>query len=92
MKTRWDYTAAATFYNKRPRYASKVVEWMLTIADINKNSFICDIGAGTGNLTSMLAKEKCMITAVEPNNAMRSIGKKNTTKYGNIEWIDATVQ
>ena len=90
MQTKWDYTAVANFYSKRPRYASKAIEWMLEIAHINDDSFICDIGAGTGNLTTMLANGKRVVTAVEPNNAMRSIGEKNTVEYGNVEWIDGT--
>ena len=88
MKAIWDYTSVAKYYNKRPSYSKKGIEWMFNIAGIHNNSTICDIGAGTGTLTSMLAANECRVIAVEPNDAMRAIGEVNTNNYTNIEWVN----
>ena len=53
---------------------------MLSIASCSDSSEICDVGAGVGHLTLELVKKSNVITAIEPNDAMRKIGIERT-KY-----------
>jgi SAM-dependent methyltransferase len=50
---------------------------------------VADIGAGTGNLTTMLLERGLNVTPVEPNDAMRKIGIEATKQYG-IKWSPGT--
>lgn len=91
MAENWDYSQQAAFYKYRPNYPSKVIDCIIEYADLaSKTDFkVADIGAGTGNLTVLLAKYPCIITAIEPTQAMYDIGKKRTEKLKNISWLKA---
>lgn len=92
MKTDWDYTELANAYLKRPKYSKKAVDKVIDMASVQKNDRACDIGAGTGHLTSMLAEYGCVVTAIEPNEAMRNIGAVQTSVFSNIIWIEAKAE
>jgi ubiquinone/menaquinone biosynthesis C-methylase UbiE len=90
MKTEWDYTRLADAYLKRPDYADAAIDAMLSIAGAEKNDKFCDVGAGVAHLTLLLAARGLDVVAVEPNDAMRTIGTKRTEKLGNIRWHEGT--
>ena len=48
------------------------------VAKLQKDAMICDIGAGVGHLTKYWGKNGYHVNAVEPNDAMRSNGIKQT--------------
>lgn len=91
-KNSWDYTAQAKFYSNRPNYAARAIDRICAYVDAKneKNYVVADIGAGTGNLTIMLADRVGRVIAVEPNQAMRDIGIEKTSGYKNIEWRSGT--
>jgi len=87
----WDYSTQARYYEKRPNYSDEGIDYMLNFVGANKEDYIvADIGAGTGNLTKLLAEKVGKIIAVEPNDFMKEIGIKATEKYGNLSWINGT--
>ena len=88
MKTNWDYTDLADAYIKRPDYSVSAIDSMLSIVGANKNTHVCDVGAGVGHLSLMLAEKVKNIIAVEPNNAMRSNGINRTKIFSNIYWYE----
>lgn len=92
MKTEWDYTSLADAYLKRPDYADKAIDLMLANAGLSKtkDTKICDIGAGVGHLTIMLAKRGYQVHAVEPNDAMRHNGLRQTQEMANVSWFEGT--
>jgi ubiquinone/menaquinone biosynthesis C-methylase UbiE len=77
-KVEWDYTSLASHYDKRADYADEAIDRMLDLAKPDKTQPIADIGAGTGKLTKLLLARGYSVLAVEPNDAMREIGTKNT--------------
>ncbi len=88
----WDYTKHAKFYSYRPNYAPLSIDLLVKLAMGGGKAHkikVADIGAGTGNLSIMLAERGCKVVAVEPNDAMREIGKERT-KDLDIEWVRAT--
>lgn len=88
MKTEWDYTNLAEAYLKRPDYAQKAIDKMLSIVEAKEGDEVCDIGAGVAHLTIMLANKKLNVTAVEPNDAMRTNGMKRTKLLTNVKWYE----
>ena len=62
----WDYTDLAHAYLKRPGYAGSVIDDLLGRASLKAGALCCDIGAGVGHLTLMLADRGLVVTAVEP--------------------------
>lgn len=90
MKTEWDYTRLADAYLKRPDYADSAIDAMLSIAGVEKKDKFCDVGAGVAHLTLLLAARGFDVVAVEPNDAMRTIGTKRTEKLGNVRWHEGT--
>lgn len=88
MKTEWDYTDLAEAYLKRPDYAQSAIDQMLEKAGVKKGSLVCDVGAGAAHLTLKLAEAGLQVSAVEPNDAMRSNGIKRTEQYKNVQWYE----
>lgn len=90
MKVEWDYTKLADAYVKRPEYSPQALKQMFQKMSLTKGSKVCDVGAGAAHLTIELAKEGCVINAVEPNDAMRSNGIKRTAQFPNVSWSVGT--
>lgn len=88
----WDYTQQAKYYEKRPNYAKGAIAKLLNAVNAKKDReyVIADIGAGTGNLTVMLAEFANKIIAIEPNDAMRQIGIERTKKSPHTVWKAGT--
>ncbi|WP_291325417.1 class I SAM-dependent methyltransferase [Desulfovibrio sp. UCD-KL4C] len=90
MKTEWDYTKLADAYLKRPEYAPELLDKLFDIAEISKNSKVCDIGAGAAHLTIPMVLKGFSVDAVEPNDAMRANGIKRTAHFDNVSWFEGT--
>jgi ubiquinone/menaquinone biosynthesis C-methylase UbiE len=74
----WDYTKHAASYDKRADYSSSAVQKVLGAMGAEPWKVIADVGAGTGKLSCLLGKLGHVVRAVEPNDAMRSFGIKNS--------------
>ncbi|OAH08966.1 ubiquinone/menaquinone biosynthesis methyltransferase [Rhodobacteraceae bacterium SB2] len=65
---------------------------MCAIAKLKDENKVCDIGSGVVHLTILLADRGLLVSAVEPNDAMRTNGIKRTAGYSNIKWLDVTAE
>ena len=90
IKTNWDYTTLAKFYDLRADYSSILIKKILKKIKCKENYPVADIGAGTGKLTKLLCKNKLIVSAIEPNRNMRFYGEKNTEKLKNVNWSSGT--
>ena len=90
MKTAWDYTELATAYLKRPDYAPDALQKIFSMAGLKKGDKVCDIGAGVAHLTLPLAEYGCHVDAVEPNDAMRALGRQRTHELAHVAWFEGT--
>jgi ubiquinone/menaquinone biosynthesis C-methylase UbiE len=88
MKTEWDYTTLAEAYVKRPDYARSAVGALLKVCGLEQGRPVCDVGAGVAHLTLHLAAHGLEVSAVEPNDEMRRIGKARTATLGNVVWYE----
>jgi ubiquinone/menaquinone biosynthesis C-methylase UbiE len=89
MKTDWDYTTLADAYVSRPPYSEQGLADLFAIAGLAPGAAVCDIGAGAGHLTIPLARAGFTVTAVEPNDAMRSNGVRLTRDFPKVQWVEA---
>ena len=67
----------AEIYEKyRPSYPEEYINYIIEKCNLNSESLVADIGAGTGILTRQLLNRNLKVVGVEPNNDMRNILKK----------------
>lgn len=89
-QTEWNYTKLAKSYLKRPQYADMAVNQMIEATGFGAGAAVCDVGAGVAHLTILLAQHGFKIVAVEPNDAMRALGKQRTKTFDDVSWFDGT--
>jgi len=89
LKVSWDYTEHATHYDKRADYAADAIEALVDATGCTQALPVAEIGAGTGKLTKELLKLGLTLRSVEPNDAMREIGIRNT-RGGSVTWSVGT--
>jgi ubiquinone/menaquinone biosynthesis C-methylase UbiE len=88
-KVDWDYTSHASHYDKRADYSAAAIEELLTAIGCTPAKPVAEIGAGTGKLTKELLQRGLTVSSVEPNQAMREIGIRNT-HGGSVTWSVGT--
>jgi ubiquinone/menaquinone biosynthesis C-methylase UbiE len=77
-KVDWDYTQHASHYDKRADYSPEAIAALLQATACAPSKPVAEVGAGTGKLTKELLRHGLTVSAVEPNEAMRTIGIHNT--------------
>lgn len=65
----------------------KVLKEMIDIANITKDDCVLEIGAGYGNLTSLLAKKSKIVYAIEKDKKFKESLEKINKKHRNIRLI-----
>lgn len=85
-----DFTTLADDYAKyRPNYSDSVINAILGLFQKpNKDIVSADVGAGTGIWTRQIAKKGLIVSAVEPNDAMRTAGMRDSLE--NISWKEGS--
>lgn len=84
-----DFSEQADAYvRSRPGYPDDLLDVLFEGAGVNAGAPVADIGAGTGLFTRLLSERDLLITAIEPNAAMR----KQAAPLPGVEWIDATFE
>lgn len=92
LKLEWDYTQLADAYRRRPPYSAALLGDLAHELNGRPGLKVCDMGAGTGNLTIPLALRGFEVSAVEPNAAMRRIGQGRTAGFPGVKWHIATAE
>jgi SAM-dependent methyltransferase len=69
-----------------------VVDDLCSEFELNSNSIVADVGAGTGIFTGQLLKAELSVVAVEPNERMRNEADKWLGKYDNYSSISGTAE
>lgn len=90
MEVQWNYTQLAGPYVKRPDYAPAGIDEMLKRCALRPDARVCDVGAGVAHLTIPLLDRGFHVDAVEPNDAMRELGRERTAGHPNVAWFEGT--
>ncbi len=64
---------------------------LIDTANIHSNDIVLEVGCGTGSLTEALAQKACRVVAVELDETVAEIAKKELADYPNTEVINADV-
>ncbi len=89
-----DFSSLADDYaNFRPGYATDVCRALLALTNLAPGTIdVADVGAGTGIWTRTMLAAGCRnITAVEPNDAMRAQGVRQSEGQ-RISWFDGSAE
>jgi ubiquinone/menaquinone biosynthesis C-methylase UbiE len=90
MKTEWDYINLSEAYFERPDYSASAVSSLIDVAPKYQKITVCDFGVGVAHLTLMKGKVAHKVTASEPNDEMRRIGKKRTNNFNDASWVQGS--
>jgi SAM-dependent methyltransferase len=82
-----DFTEQAVAYRSRPGYPAELVDQLVVEAGVQPGDPVVDLGAGTGLFTRELVARGFTVTAVEPNETMRS---QSTVRP--VHWVDGTFE
>lgn len=75
---------ASLYAKSRPSYSDNVIEYLTENLNLSVSDIGADIGAGTGQLTKLLANKFNYVYAIEPNFSMLKECKKNLLSYTNV--------
>ncbi len=67
---------AAVYTVGRPNYAESFIKYLYDELDFSDESFIADIGCGTGKFAKQLLDRGSFVYGVEPNDDMRCVAEK----------------
>jgi ubiquinone/menaquinone biosynthesis C-methylase UbiE len=73
---------ADTYAQYRPTYPDAAVEKILSAFDLNPGKLICDLGAGTGVMSLLIARHGISVIALEPLEMMRKKGAMAAAECG----------
>jgi ubiquinone/menaquinone biosynthesis C-methylase UbiE len=76
----------------RPSYPVEAIDYLYDTIGFQAGSQIADIGAGTGIFTKLLLERGSLVTAVEPNQAMREAGEKVLGKLHNFRAVSGAAE
>ena len=77
----------ADYVKYRPSYPYELINFLMEIKILTKESVIADVGSGTGLLTKLFLENGNKVFGVEPNDDMRKAGEiflKNYSNYTSI--------
>jgi len=87
------FTGKAELYKKfRPGYPKELIDYLYSEVGFSEKSVIVDIGAGTGIFTRLLLERGSKVYAIEPNNDMRTIAKKDLSGYERFISLDSSAE
>jgi ubiquinone/menaquinone biosynthesis C-methylase UbiE len=89
LKTEWDYSQLAAHYDSRADYAADALDFLVHEMQLVPGDRVADVGAGTGKLALPLAIRGLRVSAVEPNDEMRTRGIRNT-RGASVDWREGT--
>ena len=76
----------------RPGYPDEVIEFLHRKFRLNHDSYIADIGSGTGIFTKLLLGKGYKVYAVEPNEPMKAVAEKDFKIYRTFTSVAGTAE
>ncbi|GGA28371.1 class I SAM-dependent methyltransferase [Psychrobacillus lasiicapitis] len=82
---------AVVYAKARPGYANELVG-LLSDSGVGKDSFVADIGSGTGIFSNVLLDLGCHVYGVEPNEDMRKESEKKLAQFTTFHPVNGAAE
>jgi SAM-dependent methyltransferase len=76
----------------RPSYPAEVVSLLVHEGALSVDSWVADIGCGTGLLAKLFLDFGCRVAGIEPNAEMREAGDRFLGAYGKFNSVEARAE
>jgi len=76
----------------RPGYPSQIIDFIQENLGLNPDSFVADIGSGTGKLTMLFIENGNTVFGVEPNVEMRKSAEQLFNEFINFQSFNGTAE
>jgi ubiquinone/menaquinone biosynthesis C-methylase UbiE len=87
------FTGRASVYStSRPGYPARIIDILWTEIGFDENSFVADIGSGTGLLSILFLQNGNRVVDVEPNDGMRTTAEKTLSKFPRFVSVKGTAE
>ena len=83
---------ADNYHSVRPGYPTQVFKDIGSQCELDENSRLLEIGAGSGIATVDLAKFGCHVSAIEPGSHLAAIAKTQTREFDKVEIFEGTFE
>jgi trans-aconitate methyltransferase len=79
------FNEAANIYDVRPSYPEQIIEDIILLSGISKESRILEVGVGTGQITLPFARRGFEMVGLELGPALAEQARKNLVNYPNVK-------
>ena len=80
---------AEDYDRSRPSYPDRLVDDLITLADIGERSRVLEIGPGTGQLSVLLAKGGASLLAVERGPKLAEVARRKLSRFEHADVVVA---
>lgn len=85
-------TRVENYVKYRPGYPSGVIDTLRETCGLVPESFVADVGSGTGLLARLFLDFGCHVYGVEPNPEMRAAGERLLAHYRHFTSLDGSAE
>jgi SAM-dependent methyltransferase len=76
----------------RPHYPVEIIPWLTANAGLKPDSWVADIGSGTGISSDLFLQSGCKVWAIEPNQEMRAAAEAALSANVNFHSVAGSAQ
>lgn len=91
-KSSWYSQVAEAYDRTRPRYPTSIMARMQTVAELQPNKKVLEIGSGPGIASLELAKLEVQMVCLEPSLAACELAQRKCSEYPDVEFINTTFE
>ena len=84
QRRNWYSPIADVYYNARPSYPKKLIDWSIGLTQLSSDASILEVGCGPGNATVAFAQFGFSMTCLEPNQDFCHLVQRNCAPYPNV--------
>src|SRR5580693_9188175 len=93
MRLRTTFDSVPELYQKaRPNYPDELFDDLIQSTELPSGARLLEIGPGTGQATISLAKRGYDITAIELNEGMAKVARRELSDYKNVQVITGSFE
>jgi SAM-dependent methyltransferase len=81
-----------TYVKYRPSYPKDAIDYLYEVVGLSPSSIVADIGAGTGIFSKLLLERGSVVTAIEPNQAMREAAESTLSGNPNFRMVSESAE